>query len=104
MANRAARRHPVPLEVTPKRITLPSGSWYELGEMSGRDFLFMRSMQGRPLTDEDVAGVLAMIERRVTASSAADPLDQPLTELLEVLRRWFTAAEDTALPPAIATS
>ena len=101
MPNRAERRHPVPPVPAP-RITV-NGEWYEMGRMTARDYLFMRQLQGRNLTDEDVVGVLLLIEKRVVASSAPDPLDQPLDDVLELMRRWFTDTGDDALPPANAT-
>jgi hypothetical protein len=92
-------------EATPNgRITLPSGAWYEMGPMTGRDILMVIGLQGHPLTSDDISDLLRLIERRVTASSEADPLDRPIPELLDLLGQWTKRRESAALPPAIASS
>lgn len=105
MTNRAQRRHaapdPPPIE---GRITVSSGEWYVFGPMTGRDFLFIRRLLGRALTDDDVVGLLEIFEKRITSSSVPDPVDRPITEIAEMAQAWFTGKVDEALPPENATS
>ena len=104
MSNRAARRHAAPDPPTEGRITVSSGEWYVFGPMTGRDFLFLRGLLNRPLTNDDYAQLLGIIERRVVSSSVADPIDRPNAEITELAIAWFTGRIDKALPPENATS
>jgi hypothetical protein len=104
MANRAARRHAAPDPPATGRITVSSGEWYVFGPMTGRDFLFLRGLIGRKLGNDDYAELLGVMEKRITSSSVADPIDRPNAEIVEVAMAWFTGKVDTALPPENATS
>lgn len=89
-------------------ITTKAGTRYRMSDMTGRDFLRIRELLPRAkvskLTEDDVAVLFDLIERRTVECSVDDPLDRPIVELIEVLSLWYGRRQDAALPPASATS